>query len=313
MTSALTQSTASASGSKRPSRGQHRGGATTQISTLFVYDEQGQLIGEYKGNAATITETVYLGKQPVAALKPSATYYIHSDHLNTPRVITNSANIIIWRWNSDAFGSTTANEDPDANGARFNYNLRFPGQYFDQESGLHYNYFRDYDPVTGRYVQSDPIGLDGGINTYAYVGGNPISFIDPYGLFQFGQRKLDGFPFEGGQTDNGLGFYHEHGFYQDGTGDNVGFFKDKGDGHVGPDSGYPVNKDEYTRYPEQYDDARMRRAQANVKSGKYNLGSNNCQDYADKLRDEYNRLLQEDFLRDYGPLPPYSSVHGLGF
>lgn len=112
-------------------------------------------------------------------------YYLYADHLNTPRVATDSTNKVVWRWDSDAFGTSTANEDPDGDGVKFTYNPRFPGQYFDKETGLHYNYFRDYEPGTGRYVQSDPIGLAGGLNTYGYVGGNPVSSVDPLGLIEW--------------------------------------------------------------------------------------------------------------------------------
>jgi RHS repeat-associated protein len=98
--------------------------------------------------------------------------HIHADHLNTPRVITSTAttaNNILWRWDSDPFGQGFPNEDVDGNGVKFTYNLRFPGQYYDSETNNFYNYFRDYDPSLGRYAQSDPIGLRGGVNTYAYV------------------------------------------------------------------------------------------------------------------------------------------------
>lgn len=110
-------------------------------------------------------------------------YYIHPDHLDTPRVLTDDTNRVVWRWDSDPFGAYPADEDPDGDGAKVTLNLRLPGQYFDRETNLHYNYFRDYDPSTGRYVQSDPIGLGGGLNTYLYVGGNPISYVDPTGEF----------------------------------------------------------------------------------------------------------------------------------
>ncbi|SEB18877.1 RHS repeat-associated core domain-containing protein, partial [Marinobacterium iners] len=70
-----------------------------------------------------------------------------------------------------------------APGSILTFNLRFPGQYFDSETGLHYNYYRDYDPATGRYIESDPIGLAGGLNSYAYVQNNPANWLDPWGLY----------------------------------------------------------------------------------------------------------------------------------
>ena len=108
--------------------------------------------------------------------------YLHPDHLGTVRTITDASQTVIWRWDSAPFGRTAPDEDPDGDGQLFSFNLRFPGQLFDPETGLHYNYFRDYDPSTGRYVQSDPIGLRGGLNTYAYVSNNPLKYIDPLGL-----------------------------------------------------------------------------------------------------------------------------------
>ena len=89
---------------------------------------------------------------------------------------------MLWQWNSDGFGTTTPNEDVDGNGTPLELNLRFPGQYYDVESGLHYNWNRYYDAEMGRYVTGDPIGLGGGLNTYSYAGGNPLYWIDPQGL-----------------------------------------------------------------------------------------------------------------------------------
>ena len=111
----------------------------------------------------------------------AAVYYIHPDHLNTPRMIANSTGTTVWRWDQgEPFGNDVPNDNPSGAGA-FDFPLRFPGQYFDRETNLAYNYFRDYDPAIGRYAQSDPIGLIGGLNTYSYIRGNPISLTDPRG------------------------------------------------------------------------------------------------------------------------------------
>jgi RHS repeat-associated protein len=91
----------------------------------------------------------------------SRIFFVHADHLNAPRVVLDSGNRLRWRWISDPFGQLPPEENP-ANLGAFPLNLRFPGQLFDRESNLHYNYFRDYNPQTGRYIQSDPIGLAGG-------------------------------------------------------------------------------------------------------------------------------------------------------
>jgi RHS repeat-associated protein len=142
--------------------------------TRFVYDEAGKLIGEYSQSGQLVMEYVWLYDTPVAVLTSGGTYYVNANHLNAPHVITNSSAQPVWTWDPLAFG-----DNPPT--GSFTYNLRFPGQYYDAETGLHYNYYRDYNPALGRYVQSDPIGLDGGVNTYAYVGGNPVSVTDQNG------------------------------------------------------------------------------------------------------------------------------------
>ena len=157
-----------------------------------------------------------MGDVPVATLQPNgagvSVYYVHTDHLNTPRRISNpSNNAIVWRWDSEPFGTGAANQNPSGSGATFVYNPRFPGQYYDAETGLNYNYERDYDPVVGRYVESDPIGIYGGINTYSYGGAIPISRIDPLGLsaadvqriIQYAQAWTNDQTAQGWRTDPG--------------------------------------------------------------------------------------------------------------
>jgi len=105
------------------------------------------------------------------------TYFVHPDHLGTPQVITDSNQAVVWQADYEPFGQATVTTGTITN------NLRFPGQYFDQETNLHYNMFRYYSPDVGRYVTSDPIGLVGGLNTYSYALQNPTRFTDPKGLY----------------------------------------------------------------------------------------------------------------------------------
>jgi RHS repeat-associated protein len=150
----------------------------------FVYDPQGHMIGEYDyGANVTVQETVWLGDMPVAVLKNGQTHFVHTDHLNTPRAIKRaSTQQTVWRWAGEPFGTSPAEEDVDGDGVAFEYNLRFAGQYLDKETGLHQNWNRDYAPGVGRYTQSDPIGLAGGINTYSYAYSSPSTYTDADGL-----------------------------------------------------------------------------------------------------------------------------------
>ncbi|WP_342315699.1 RHS repeat-associated core domain-containing protein [Lysobacter sp. FW306-1B-D06B] len=154
-------------------------------STYFVYDRNGQLLGEYGSTGSPVQQYIWLDGLPIGVMTGGRTYYIEADHLRTPRaVIDPERDRAVWTWDlsSEAFGHSYPSQDPDADGISFTLDLRFPGQRYDAASGVNYNYLRDYEPESGRYIQSDPIGLRGGISTYAYVFGNPLSQVDPAGL-----------------------------------------------------------------------------------------------------------------------------------
>jgi len=155
---------------------------STFEQTLFVYDLSGHLIGEYGVDGSTKVEHAWLEDMPLAQLRDDGSllggttvYWFHADHVNTPTTLTDESRQVVWDAVREPFGKTEAVTSTVTN------NLRIPGQYQDAETGLHYNYFRDYDPSLGRYVESDPIGLDGGINVYSYALSNPTNSSDPSG------------------------------------------------------------------------------------------------------------------------------------
>ena len=158
---------------------------------FYAYDEAGRTLGEYDGNGQPLEEYVYLdGFRPVGLVRNLGTgavpggpklYPILTDHLGTPRKVLDSAGVAQWSWDAkDPYGYQAPNEW--LAGATFTFDLRFPGQRYDRETGLFHNGFRDYNPATGRYVQPDPLGLEGGWNPYAYVASSPLNGVDPLGL-----------------------------------------------------------------------------------------------------------------------------------
>ncbi len=183
------------------------------LGQSYIYDDGNlgntpMLLGEYGngGNkSAGRIEYIYLPLEdgtsmPIGLMKANRFYAIQADHLNTPRLIRDDAYKPVWQWAYSAFGdnkpSGLLKATPNPKAAITNQpvllkatnpleiNLRYPGQYFDEESNLNYNYFRTYQPTQGRYTQSDPIGLDGGVNRFAYVNENPLWATDPEGLLE---------------------------------------------------------------------------------------------------------------------------------
>jgi len=187
--------------------------ATPSLGTAYVYAEglpNWALLGEYdNGGASGTGRTEYIwmpspdgNVMPIAMRRNNEYFTIHADHLGTPRQVRDSTNKVVWQWPYSAFGNnrpvgvlSTASTSsyavtPGAAPLKATtpaqaLNLRHPGQYADSETGEFYNYFRNYDPRTGRYTQSDPIGLEGGWNRFGYVEGNPLKGTDPMGLATF--------------------------------------------------------------------------------------------------------------------------------
>ncbi|WP_275415161.1 RHS repeat domain-containing protein, partial [Snodgrassella communis] len=159
-------------------------------TTYYLYSDEG-LIAELDQNGTMqvaygwMPDTVW-GTSPLwqasldnnQTLKNADYHYLITDYLGTPQLAVNSRGQQTWKGIADAFGNTQL--DPDN---QITLNLRQPGQYYDQESGLYYNLARHYNPQTGRYIEADPLGVIGGLNLYGYANANPLKYADPYGLW----------------------------------------------------------------------------------------------------------------------------------
>jgi len=158
------------------------------VITIYHYDQRGQLIAESNSAGVVTAEYTYLNSQPLAKIEGANTYFYHNDHLATPQKMTDSSGTVVWSADYKPFGEATVTVSTITN------NLRFPGQYYDQETGLHYNYYRDYNPALDRYIQADPIGQRGGLNLYLYVAANSLRFTDRRGLLLGGPGATIGNP-----------------------------------------------------------------------------------------------------------------------
>ena len=125
------------------------------------------------------------GTAPLFLWTSDQYHYYLTDHLGTPQRLVRANGAVSWAARYEAFGRAEVVEDQVTNP------LRFPGQYYDEETGTHYNFHRDYDPSIGRYLQSDPIGVAGGLNTYVYSNSDPYIYLDPWGLSPFVSNPYD--------------------------------------------------------------------------------------------------------------------------
>ncbi len=207
---------------------------------VYSYDRAGHLLAEANGQGGVVTEYIWLEDSPVAEISGGMLYAMHDDALGTPQRITDSTQTVVWDAVVTPWGEMSSLT------ASLTNNLRLPGQYYDAETGYHQNGYRDYDPALGRYLQPDPIGWRGGWNPYVYVDGNPVSRIDPYGLWGFG--VTGGGSVEGGAVVVGAGATASAGagvFWGGSQGVNVGAY-----GSTGAFAGGPRYGTQYPAYPQ---------------------------------------------------------------
>ncbi|WP_254058600.1 RHS repeat-associated core domain-containing protein [Dyella sp. S184] len=164
----------------------------TAGTTYFAPDQSGSLLAENPSGAWV--DYVWLNGRLIGRMAANQADAIDDDQVGRPQVVTDSGHNIVWQAQNLAFTQNVTT-------ASITLNLGFPGQYYDAETSAWNNGFRDYKSGLGRYIESDPIGQSGGINTYAYVGGNPLSRVDPYGMFW-----MPGDPLPQGLVDGVTGF-----------------------------------------------------------------------------------------------------------
>jgi RHS repeat-associated protein len=157
------------------------GSGPGSLVTWFLYDTDGTLVATFDKDGFPLDDYAYLEDTPVNLLRQSTSYAIETDHLGTPVRVMDPTGAVVWSWEDhEAFGNSPPIEGV-VNGQTFTFDLRMPGQIFDKETGLFHNGARDYDPVMGRYIEVDPLGLAAGMNPYVYVDGDPVNQVDPTG------------------------------------------------------------------------------------------------------------------------------------
>lgn len=183
-------------------------GKVTQTVTRYVYSPGGQLLytaWQNTSGQSGAQSYVWLDNRPVAVYDQSngtsRWLWLETDLRNAPQLAVDAQQSIVWRWTPDAFGQGSPETDPDGDRKTTDIVLRFPGQISDTETGLYYNWHRYYNPATGRYLSSDPLGLWAGENTYAYVGNDPLGSVDPYGLYSWDEFLDDSTNFSAGMGD----------------------------------------------------------------------------------------------------------------